>query len=73
MKNSMVMLTFCFRAEISFLGKFSPRNSNCYFKLKFGTNLNMHNSMVILIFSDLDRKYRVWANLVQKIKIAILS
>ena len=33
----------------------------------------MHNSMVMLNFSPLDQKYRFWANLVQKIKIVILS
>ena len=30
----------CFRQEISFLGKFGPKNQNCQFKLKFGTQTN---------------------------------
>ena len=33
----------------------------------------MHNSMVILNFSPLVQKYRFWANLLQEIKILILS
>ena len=59
----------------TFLGKFSPKNQNYQFKLKFstGTNSNMHNSMVIFIFSVFDRKYPFWANLVQKIKLVNLS
>ena len=38
--------------EIPFLGKFGPKNQNCHFKLKFGTNTNsnMQNSMVMFIF-----------------------
>ena len=58
-----------------FLGKFRPKNQNCYFKLRFRTltNLNMKNSVVMLTFSDLDQKCRFWASLVQKIKIVILG
>ena len=43
---------FCFRPEIPFLGKLGPAIQNCYFKQKFGTstNLNMQNSIVMLIF-----------------------
>ena len=38
MQNSMVVFTFfCFRLEILFYGKFSPKNQNFQFKLKFGT------------------------------------
>ena len=50
---------FCFRLEISFLSKFGPKNQNCQFKLKFGTqnNSNMQNSMVVFTFSALDQKY----------------
>ena len=76
MQNSMVMLAFSvFRLEMLFLSKFGPKNQNCHFQLKFGTktNLNIQNSMVMLTFSVLDRKYRFWANLVQKIKIITLS
>ena len=28
---------FHFQMEISFLGKFSPKIQNCFFKVKFGT------------------------------------
>ena len=57
--------------EISFLGKFGPKNQNYQLKLKFGTytNSNMQNSMVMFTFSVFDRKYPYWANLVQKVKI----
>ena len=37
MKNAMVMLTvnfFCFQLEITFLGKFGPKNHHCEFKIK---------------------------------------
>ena len=37
------------------------------------TNLNLQNSMVMLAFSVLGRKYYFWANLVQKIKIVTLN
>ena len=39
MQNSMVafFIYFCFRLEISFLGKIGPKHQNCQFKLKFGT------------------------------------
>ena len=57
------------------LVKFSNKNQNCQFKLKFGnqTNSNMMKSMVLFILFVLDRKYHFWTNLVQKIKIASLS
>ena len=29
------------KLEISFLGKFSPKNQNCQFKLKFDTYTNL--------------------------------
>ena len=66
---------FGFWVEIPFLGKFGPKNQNCHFKLKFGTNTNsnIQNSMLMFIFLVFDWKYRFWANLVQKIKIVILS
>ena len=68
------MLTFSV-TEIPFLGKFGPKNQNCYFKMKFGsyTHLNMQSSIVMLTFSVLERKNPFWANLVQKIKLAIFS
>ena len=66
---------FCFRPETPFLGKFSPKNQICQFKLKFGTktNSNIQNSKVVFTFSVLNRKYTFWANLVQKIKIVSLN
>ena len=33
------------------------------------SSLNMQNSVVMFTFSDFDRKYPFWVNLVQKIKI----
>ena len=49
----------CFRLEIPFLGKFGPKNQNCQFELKIGTqaNLNMKNSMIMFIFPVFDWKY----------------
>ena len=34
---------FGFQPEITFLGKFGPKNQNCPFKLKFGTYSPGHN------------------------------
>ena len=50
---------FCFRSEITFLGKLIPKNQNYQFKLKFGTksNSNMKNSLAMLTFSVFNRKY----------------
>ena len=58
-----------------FLGKLGPKNENCQFKLKFGSepNLNVQSSMVVFTFSVLDWKYSFWRNLAQKIKIVSLS
>ena len=52
MQKSMVLFNFSVSPEIPFLGKFCPKYQNHRFKLKFGTetNLNMQNSMVMLIF-----------------------
>ena len=72
MQNSMALFTFfCFRLEIQLLGKFSPKNQNCQFKLKLGTlnNSNMQNSMMVFNFSVLDRKHPFQATLVQKNQI----
>ena len=35
----------------------------------FSSNLNVQNSVVMFTFSDFDRKYPFWVNLVQKIEI----
>ena len=69
------MRFFRFWSEVPFLGKFGPKNQNCHFKLKFGsqTNSNMQDSVVLFTFSVLDWKHPFWANLVQKIKIVILT
>ena len=66
---------FRFRPQIPFLGKFSPKNLNRQFILKFGTwtNSNMQNSMAMFNFSAFDWNYPSWANLVQIIIIARLS
>ena len=60
----------CFRLEIPFLGKFGPKNQNCQFILKFGTqtNSNMQNSMGMFTVLGFDPKYLFWAYLVQKFK-----
>ena len=52
----------------SFLGKFGPKNQNCQFKLKLGTqaNSNMQNSMLVPTLYVLDWKRYFWANLVKK-------
>ena len=64
-----------FNQEYTFLVKFGSENLNCQFKLKFGIsiNSNMGNSMVMVTFSILDRKYPFRTNFVQKIKIVSLN
>ena len=59
---------FCFKREMTFLGKFRQKNQNCSCNLKFGSesNSNIPNSMVMLTFSVLHWKYPFWANFVQK-------
>ena len=37
------------------------KNQNCQFKLKFGTDSNMQNSMVMLTFSVLDLFGQIWS------------
>ena len=71
----MVVFTFCVLDGNNLLGKFGPKNLNCWFKLKFGTqsNLNMQNSVALFTFSVSGRKHSFWANLFQKIKIANLN
>ena len=63
--------------KFSFWANLVKRNQSCQFKLKFGnqSNLNMQNSMVVLVFtfSVLDRKHPFCANLVQKLNIVSLS
>ena len=72
----MVVFTFAvLDQKYTFLGKFSSKNQNCQFKLKFGTqtNSNMQSSVVLFTFSDFDHKYPFWVNLARKIKIVSLS
>ena len=66
----MVLFTF---SVLDFLGKFSLKNQNYQFKLKFGTqnNSNRQNSMVLFTFSVLDAKQPFWATLVQKSKLSV--
>ena len=66
---------FYFKLEISFLSKFGPKNENCYFKSKFGTqtNLNMQNSMEVLTFSIFDRKDLFEINVVLKLETAYVK
>ena len=40
----------CFRQEISFLGKFSPKNRNYLLKLKFGNKSNSNMMMLNFLF-----------------------
>ena len=58
------MRIFSFRPETPFLGKFGPKNQNCQFKLKFGTQTssNMQNLMVMFTLSVFDQKYSFWVN-----------
>ena len=57
------------------MSKFGPKNENCYFKLKFGTqtNLNMQNSMGVLTFSIFDQKHPFEINVVLKLKTAYVK
>ena len=66
---------FCVRPETLFWGKFSPKNKNCQFQLKFGTKTDssMQNSMALITFSVLEWKHLFRANLVQKVKSVSLS
>ena len=63
-------LLFLFWTRNTFFSKFSPKNQNCQFQLKFGTktNFNMWNSIMMFPFSIFDHKYPSWSNLVQKFK-----
>ena len=67
------MWIFSFIPETRSLGKFDPKNQNCYSKLKFDTqtNSNMQNSMRMLNFSVFDEKYPCWVNLVQISKLSV--
>ena len=65
----MVVFTLSiFYQKYIFGGEFGPKNKNCQFELKFGTqtNSNMHNLVVMQTFSVIEQKYPFGANLVQK-------
>ena len=60
------MRIFSFQPEILFLDKFGPKNQNCQSELKFGTytDLNMQNSMVMLLFQFLTKNTffgKIWS------------
>ena len=58
MQNSLVIVTFFFRPDTSFLGNFGPKKQNCQLKLKLvtWTNSNTENSMLVFTFPIFDRK-----------------
>ena len=64
----VILHVFCFRLEITALGKFCPSNYNYQFKLKFGTetNSNIQISMMVFSFSIFYRKYTFGSDLIQK-------
>ena len=57
---------YLFQGGKLFLGKFGPKNQNCQFKLKFGTqtNLNMQDSVIMFVFFVFDQKYPFMRKLV---------
>ena len=56
---------FCFGMGTYFLGKFSPQNHNCQFKLKFvtWTNSNMLSSIMLFICFTLETPFfgQIWS------------
>ena len=64
----VILHVFCFRLEITALGKFCPSNCNYQFKLKFGTetNSNIQISIMVFSFSIFYRKYTFGSNLIHK-------
>ena len=64
-----------FRWETPFLVILHKKCQNCYFQLKFATNINANfsNLMVVLTFSTLDGNHPFYANLVGNIKLFSLS
>ena len=66
---------FLFSTGNTNLGKFGPKIQICQFNVKPSSyaNSNMQNLMVVFTFSVLNRKYPLWANLVQKNKTVTLS
>ena len=66
---------FLFFTANTLFGQIWHQNSKMPVKLKPGTKTdsNMQNSMAMFTFSALDRKYPIWANLTQKVKIVKFS
>ena len=68
---------FCFRPEIPFLNKVSPKIKILSLSWNLVARLiricRIQCAMVIFTFSVLHRKYPFWANLVPKFKIVSLS
>ena len=77
MQNSILMFNFSVLDwKYSFYTNSVRKKQIFQFKLKFGTktNLNIQNSMLILVFSSiLDRKFFFLEDLLQKTKIISLS
>ena len=77
MQNSILMFNFSVLDWKYSLYTNSVRKKQIFqFKLKFGTktNLNIQNSMLILVFSSiLDRKFFFLKDLLQKTKIISLT
>ena len=53
---------FLFQNRNTIFGQFGPKNQNCQYNLKFGTqtNSNMKNSMMVFTFSVLYWKHPFW-------------
>ena len=60
-----------FLPKIPFLSKYGPKHQNCQFKLKCValTNSNVQKAVTMFTFSFFNRKYPIWVNLIQKIRI----
>ena len=55
-KNNRDVHFSCYWLKIPFLGKFSPKNQKCEFKIKIDTNTisNMQNSLILFTFFKLE-------------------
>ena len=70
----MVVFIFCvLNRKYPFGVKFSSKNQNCHFKMKFGTtinlnttNLNIQYSIVVFTSAVLNQKYFFWKKFVPK-------
>ena len=75
MQNSMLMFIFLFLIGNPLFWQIWSKKSKLSVEAETSnwTNSNMQNSMMLLSFLVFEWKYPIWANLVQKIKIAISS